>query len=57
METFAVKLVVAILPLFVLVSWVNLSTPRLRRRAQAVCLGHRTRNAMARALAVGILFR
>ena len=57
METFIVKLSVALLPLVTLILSVNLSDYRFRRQAQVVCRGRRARDAMYRALAVGIFLR
>jgi uncharacterized protein (DUF2062 family) len=57
METFVIKLAVAVSPLIALIAAANLPSPRLRRRAQVILRGRRTRHAIARALAMGIMFR
>ena len=57
METFIIKLLVAVLPLLILITVVNLSASWSLRRLQVVCRGRRTRTAVARACALGVMLR
>lgn len=58
METFLIKLAVAVLPLITLIATISLLwTLRHRRLARRPLSYHRTRRSMEKALAVGSMLR
>lgn len=57
METFLIKLAVAVVPLIILVAIVILCDAHTRRRMAVICWGRKARKNMFQAFAAGIMFR
>jgi hypothetical protein len=57
METFILKLAVAVIPLVVLVASVTIISTLSKKHAHHSLTWHRTRRTMMRALAAGVMLR
>ncbi len=57
METFLIKLAVAVIPLISIVAVIILCDAHTRKRMLVVCRGRRARKGIMQAFAAGIMFR